>query len=142
MKENTKRFLAIDYGKVRVGIAISDPTGLLARGLETIQRQGQDSLVIERIQELIDEYSISRIILGMPYRSDGKPGDKELEVKRFSKELQAKTGLRPIYQDERYSTVQAHEIMRKSKIKEKNRRDVVDQIAAEIILQDYLDGRR
>lgn len=137
-----KRVMAVDYGTVRVGIAVSDPTGMLARGLETIQRLGDNRIVIARICELIQEYNVDRLVLGMPKRSDGKPGEKEREVKAFSKELQAACGLRPIYRDERYSTVIAQRIMTENKVKQDRKRQIVDQIAAEIILQSYLDENR
>lgn len=141
MKDATKRILAIDYGSVRVGVAISDPSGLIARGLETIQRPGRNEPVIARIGELIREYEVGRLVLGMPLRSDDKPGEKEKEVKKFSRELQAATGLRPIFQDERYTTVEAIELMKEMGIGRERHKAIVDQIAAEIILQTYLNER-
>lgn len=141
MKANTKRLLAIDYGTVRVGIAISDPTGLIARGLETIPRPGDNAPVIARILEIIREYEIGTIVLGMPLRTDNKPGEKEKEVKQFSRELQVASGLRPIFQDERYTTVEALELMQEMGIRRDKNKAILDQIAAEIILQNYLDER-
>lgn len=141
MKGDSKRFLAIDYGTVRVGIAISDPTGLIARGLETITRPGKNEPVIARICELIQEYDIGTIVLGMPLRSDDKPGEKEKEVKQFSRELQKASGLRPIFQDERFTTVEALELMKELGIGREKNKAILDQIAAEIILQTYLNER-
>lgn len=133
------RILAIDYGTARVGIALSDPTQQIASGLETIQRQGSDDVVIQRILQLIQQWDVQKIILGMPLRTDGKPGEKEMAVKAFSKTLQQACGLRPIFQNEAYTTVKAHELLSEVGYKRKDRRPIIDQIAAEYILQDYLD---
>ena len=141
MENNLKRVLGIDYGTVRVGVAISDPMRIIARGLETIERQANDDIVIKRILELLQEYDIGAIVLGLPLRTDDQVGEKEIEARLFAQKLKETTGLDPILQDERYTTVMAHEIMQGAKIKEKDRKKLVDQIAAEIILQDYLNSQ-
>lgn len=140
MAPTTKRLLALDYGTVRVGVAISDPLRILARGLETIERQGDDERVISRVQELIQTYDIGAIVLGLPLRTDDLPGEKEAETRAFAEKLFEATGLEIIFQDERYTTVMAHELMSQAKIKVQDRKKIVDQIAAEIILQDYLNS--
>ncbi len=139
MSNSYKRVLAIDYGTVRVGIAISDPLRIIARGLETIDRKGDDEGVILRIKELVQEYQVDTIILGLPLRTDDLPGERELATRAFAAQIEDMLGITPILQDERYTTIIAEEIMSKTAVKEKRRKAIVDQIAAEIILQDYLN---
>ncbi|NLB08413.1 MAG: Holliday junction resolvase RuvX [Clostridiales bacterium] len=137
------RIMGIDYGSRRMGIALSDPLGLLASGLETIQRRGEDdSSVIRRIAELCTAHEVKRIILGLPRRTDGKSGEAERSARDFAAGLAEATGLEVIFADERYTTVLAGRIMREAGIKRDKRRALVDQIAAEIILQDWLDQNR
>lgn len=140
MANNFQRVLGIDYGTVRVGVAVSDPLRILARALETIERQGDDQKVIDRILEIIKEYDVATLVLGLPLRTDDQVGEKEIEARAFAEKLEKASGIKPILQDERYTTVMAHEIMHEAKIKEKDRKKLVDQIAAEIILQDYLNA--
>lgn len=125
-----------------MGTAISDPLRVLARRLETIPRDGDDQPVIERIIELIQREDVDTLVLGMPKRSDGKVGDMEKRVKAFSKALQAQSGLRPIFQDERYSSCIANRIMTETGTRKDKKKQDVDRIAAEIILQSYLDQQR
>jgi putative Holliday junction resolvase len=137
------RSMGIDYGSRRVGIALSDPMGILASGLETIQRRGEDDLaVIRRIVELCAAHEVKRIILGLPRRTDGKSGEAEQSARDFAAGLAEATGLEVIFADERYTTVMAGRIMQEAGIKRGKRRELVDQIAAEIILQDWLDQKR
>jgi putative Holliday junction resolvase len=137
------RIMGIDYGGRRVGIALSDPLGIIASGLESINWQGKDnSRVLNRIAEICTEYDVHSIILGLPRRTDGLVGTAELKVREFAKELADKTGLEVIFADERYTTVMATRIMQESNIRREKRRSVVDQIAAEIILQSWLDQHR
>lgn len=143
MAMSTDRSMGIDYGSRRVGVALSDPMGILASGLETIQRRGEDdAAVIRRLAELCTVYEVKRIILGLPRRTDGKSGEAEQSARDFAAGLAEKTGLEVIFADERYTTVLAGRIMREAGIKREKRRALVDQIAAEIILQDWLDQHR
>lgn len=140
------RFCAIDYGDVRVGVAISDPLGMLARGLETIQRKGSDERVVTRLLEIFREQEVAEIVLGLPLRTDGKSSEKADKVKAFAALLQAalnEAGLAlPLhFRDERYSSVIANRILRESPSK-RDKRAVVDQVAAEIILEDFLRERQ
>ncbi len=137
------RSMGVDYGERRVGIALSDPLGIIAGGLESIHWQGKDnSKVLERIAEICADYDVQRIILGLPRRTDGLVGSSELMVREFAEKLTEKTGLEVIFADERYTTVLATRIMQEANIKREKRRSVVDQIAAEIILQSWLDQQR
>ena len=137
------RSLGIDYGNRRVGISLSDPLGILASSVESIHWQGKDnSVVLDRIAELCTIHDVKRIIVGLPKRTDGTGGELESQVREFAAQLQERVGIEIILSDERYTTVMATRIMREAGIKQEKRRAVVDQIAAEIILQDWLDKNR
>jgi putative holliday junction resolvase len=137
---NNKRKMAIDYGGVRIGIAVSDPLGITARGIETLHRKSQRTdWVLKRIKALCDEFDVDLIIVGLPRRTDGKPGDAVNEVKEFAAALEEVTGLPLIMRDERYTTVIARRIMRDTGGRRSKVKGMADQLAAEILLQDYLD---
>lgn len=137
------RILGIDFGYARVGLAISDPLGFTARGLETIHWNGKtEEIVLKRLEEIVKEYQIETIVLGLPKRTDNKKGDTEIAVEAFAERLEDRVGVKPYLRDERLTTVMAHQILRDSSVKKQNRRNVVDQIAAEIILQSFLEEKR
>lgn len=137
------RWLGIDYGEVRVGVAISDPLGFSARGLETIKRRGKAlDGVVERLSVLVEEHQIQGLVVGIPRRTDGKPGESEDNARELARLLHEKTGIDPVLRDERYTSVLAGRVMREVGIHQSRRKEVVDQIAAEIILQEYLESRR
>ncbi|HBP38901.1 MAG TPA: Holliday junction resolvase RuvX [Clostridiales bacterium] len=140
------KWLGIDYGEARIGIAVSDTLGILARGLETIRWNGKDmAWALDRITALTWEHGITGLVIGIPRRTDGKPGkpgQSEDKARLMAALLAEKTGIEPILRDERYTTVLAHRIMRETGVRTHQRRAVVDQIAAEILLQEYLDSLR
>lgn len=141
--EINRRWLGIDYGEVRVGVAISDPLGYTARGLETIRWNGKNfERLVERICELIEINGVNGLVVGVPRRTDGKPGVSEEKARQLADLLRDKTGIEPELRDERYTTVLAGRVMRDVGIGRDRRKAVVDQIAAEIILQEYLESRR
>jgi putative holliday junction resolvase len=143
MGELAVKWMGIDYGDARIGIAISDPMGVLARGLETIRWNGQDiTWALDRITTLIREHGITGLVIGIPRRTDGKPGASETKARQLAADLAERTGLKPELSDERYTTVLATRIMRETGIRSQHRKSVVDQIAAEIILQEFLENRR
>ena len=135
--------MGIDYGDARIGVAISDPSGILARGLETIRWNGRDmDWALSRISDIIRDQQVAGLVIGIPRRTDGKTGTSEEKARQFAIELAQRTGLEPVLRDERYTTVLASRLMRETGIRQTRRNEVVDQIAAEIILQEYLDSRR
>ncbi len=137
------RLMGIDYGMARIGVAVSDPLGITARGIETVRWNGVDKTwALARIAELTREHEISEIVLGLPKRTDNRPGEKEEQTLVFAAELKEATGLPVTLRDERLTTVMAHQFLRDGNVRRENRRDVVDQVAAEIILQDYLEEQR
>jgi len=138
--EPKKRKMAIDYGTARIGIAISDLLGITARGIETIRWNGKDlEWAIDRILVLCEEHQVDTVIVGLPRRTDAKENAAEQTVRALAKRIEDGAAVKVILKDERYTTVIANSIMRETGVKQTKRRQIVDQIAAEIILQDYLN---
>ena len=135
--------MGIDYGQARIGLAVSDSLGMFARRLETINWNGQDlTWGLDRIESLIREQGVVGLVVGIPRRTDGKASDSEEQARRLAVMLTERTGLPMVLWDERYTTVLAGRIMRETGIRKERRKTVVDQIAAEIILQEYLESLR
>lgn len=135
-----QRYLAIDYGSVRVGLAISDPLGLIATGFKTLNHKAKTmSEIAFEIAEIVEKQDITVLILGLPKRTDGIIGEKEQLTREFAAILENVTGLKPVLYDERYTTAIAHQFMNKTGVRPKRKREIVDQVAAEILLQNYLD---
>lgn len=135
------RMMGLDFGTKTVGVAVCDPTGLIARGVETIPRREDHMLraTLRRIEELIEEYRIETIVLGYPKNMDDTIGERAKSTEEFARTLARRMGLRVILWDERLTTVAADEILSESGVPRAERKNVIDQVAAEIILQDYLD---
>jgi len=130
--------LALDYGRRRIGLAVSDPLGIAAHGLPTLERQDVES-DIEAIVALIRERKADRVVIGMPFNMDGTSGPQAAEVKDFSDRLAAVAGMPVEAVDERLSTYEAQEGLKQMGIKAKNWRRYVDQLAAKVILTRYLE---
>ena len=138
------RILGLDYGTKTVGVAISDPLLLTAQELETIVRQRPNALrhTLVRIKEICEEYQVERIILGYPRNMDDSEGFRCEETLEFKKLLEKRVDIPIELLDERLTTVYADEILEESGVAKRDRKKVIDQIAAAIILQDYLDNRK
>jgi len=137
------RVMAIDFGMRRIGVAVSDPLRITAHGLETVNWNGVDSdYAIDRIAELVKQQEVTEIVLGKPSRTDGSVSESEEKAVIFGKLLEEKVGIKPVFRDERYTTVIASQFLRQTGVSGKNKKKVVDQVAAEIILQEYLDISR
>ena len=135
------RILAIDYGTKRIGVAMSDPTRLIAQGVATIENTSQ---TFSRLQEILVREEIVLILVGMPYSHDGGKGKKAYEVDQFIVQLKQHTSIAIDTWDESYSSVNAHRAfvdigMKKKKRQQKPR---VDEMAARLMLQEYLDNQR
>lgn len=138
-----QRYLGIDFGKARIGIAKSDPLGLIASGVETINWDGEKlDYALERIEELVSTYEITAIVLGLPRRTDYKQGQAETKVKEFADVLKERIDLPIYFQDERLTSVMAQDYLHKGQSHKKSYRSKIDQVAAEIILQDFLEKQR
>ena len=136
------RIMGLDYGSKTVGVAISDPLCITAQGIETIQRKEENKLrkTLARIEELVKEYEVEKIVLGFPKNMNNTIGDraeKSLELKEM---LERRTGLPVIMWDERLTTVEAERTLIESNVRRENRKKYVDKIAAVFILEGYLDS--
>ncbi|MBQ1689407.1 MAG: Holliday junction resolvase RuvX [Lachnospiraceae bacterium] len=136
------RIMGLDYGSVTVGVAISDALLLTAQGVEVIRRKQENKLrqTLARIEALIDEYDVEKIVLGYPKNMNNTIGERCKKTEEFAAMLERRTGLEVILFDERLSTVSAHNIMIASDVRREKRYAVVDQVAATFILQNYLDS--
>ena len=131
------RVLGIDHGDVRIGIAMSDETAFLASPLTTIQN-GKPA--IGEIVALVVEHKVETIVVGLPRNMNGSYGPATEKVRTFIKKLSAQTDVPIIEWDERLSTVSAHNDLRAAGLDHRKHKEVVDKVAARIILQSYLDG--
>jgi len=141
---NNERLMGLDFGSKTVGVALSDPTGLIASPLEIIEREREDKLrkTFSRIEELIEEYKVTKIVLGLPLNMDSSEGERVKKTQEFKEALERRTGLEIVFWDERLSTVEAHDIMTEAGVKGIDRKKFVDKIAASIILQGYMDSQK
>lgn len=139
---NPLRLLGIDYGEARIGVAGSDDLGLLAHPLETICAQPRPE-ALKRIAGLFQQRKAEGLVLGIPIRADGEEGTAAAKVRQFAESLRdlLPPGTEFYFQDEYRSTVQATEHLRASGKRTKNHRPLIDQAAAVVILQDFLDAR-
>ncbi len=132
-----KRYLAIDYGESKIGIALSDPLKILAREYKVIWQKETEDVVAE-IQKMCNENNVEKIILGIPISLDGNKNAQARVVEAFKVKIEI-IGLPIIFVDERYSTKRAEEMMREQKKTEEEIKLFSDAVAARVILQDYLD---
>lgn len=134
------RTLAFDYGDRRIGIALSDPMGMAARPLMTLTRTtwARD---LERIHDIIREHEVRRIVVGMPLDMNGSRGTRARVTEAFIERIKGATRLPVIPWDERLTTVQAERILISGAVRRARRRQVIDQVAAVIVLQAYLDSQ-
>ena len=136
------RILGLDYGSKTVGVAVSDPLGLTAQKVETIWRKQENKLrrTLARIEELIAEYEVEKIVLGFPKNMNNTVGERAEKALEFGEMLKKRTGLEVIMWDERLTTVASEKVLMESGVRRENRKKVIDQIAASMILQGYLDS--
>ncbi|NLT11608.1 MAG: Holliday junction resolvase RuvX [Clostridiaceae bacterium] len=135
--------MAIDYGTRRIGVALSDPLRMIAQGFETISWNGEDiDFVMNRIFELMTQKQVVGVVVGRPRRTDGQESKLQQDIDAFSQSIFDKTGIRVIYWDERYTTVIANRQMQEVNISGANRKKMVDNMAAQIILREYLEKNR
>ena len=136
------RIMGLDYGTKTVGIAISDALGLTAQGIETIQRKEENKLrrTLARIEELVSEYEVEKIVLGFPKHMNNDIGERAEKSLEFRDMLARRTGLEVIMWDERLTTVEAERTLIESNVRRENRKKYIDKIAALFILQGYLES--
>lgn len=138
------RIMGLDYGSKTVGVAISDPLLITAQGVEIIRRKDENHLrqTLSRIEELISEYGVEEIVLGLPKNMNNSEGFRVESTYEFKDKLERRTGIKVLMYDERLTTVIADKTMMEAGIRRENRKDYVDMIAATLILQGYLDRRK
>ena len=135
------RVMGLDYGDKTVGVAISDELLVTAQPIETIERERANKLrkTYQRIESLISEYSVEKIVIGRPLNMNGTEGERVETTRAFADELSRRTGLEIIEVDERLTTVEANRILEETGVVNSARKEYIDKMAAAIILQSYLD---
>lgn len=135
------RIMGLDFGSKTVGVAMSDPLLITAQGLEIIRRKEENKLrqTLARIEALIVEYQVEKIVLGLPKNMNDSQGERAEKTEEFREMLIRRTGLEVVLWDERLTTVAADRIMMEAGVRRENRKEYVDSIAASLILQGYLD---
>lgn len=136
--EIVKRVLGVDYGRARIGVAISDELGMLAHALETIPA-ADIKMAARRVAEIARERDVDCVVLGMPRRMDGAMGTAAAEVTEFAERLRPLLPCKLVTWDERLTTTAANRALRDAGQKTRQTRSIVDQVAAQMILQGYLD---
>ena len=136
------RIMGLDYGSKTVGVAISDPLGITAQGIETIHRKEENKLrrTLARIEALIAEYRVDTIVLGLPLHMNDEIGERAELSLAFKDMLVRRTGLEVIMWDERLTTVEAEQALIEMNVRREHRKKYIDQVAAIFILQGYLDS--
>ena len=137
----TERLLGIDLGDVRTGIAVSDPFGMLASGIETVSGLNDYELA-DKIRTYAVQYGVKSVVMGIPVNMDGSQGFRADKVRAFAAYLTERTGLQVILYDERLSTVEASRYLNETNTRGKKRKAAIDTLSAQIILQNYLDSRK
>ena len=136
------RIIGLDFGSRTVGVAVCDPLMITSQGVEIIRRKEENKLrqTYARIEELCAEYNAERIVLGLPKNMNNTSGDRVDKTMDFKAALERRTGLEVVMWDERLTTVAADNAMMEAGIRRENRKEYVDMIAAQLILQGYLDS--
>ena len=134
------RILGIDYGEARVGIAITDQLNITVQGLETIQRNGSDKVILRRLDEIFEKYEVDTIVVGMPLNMNGTMSERAKITEQFVHKLKCKYNKMEIHTiDERLTTVEAHKTMNFLEVNKNKKKNIVETISAVYILETYLN---
>lgn len=135
--------MGLDYGSKTVGVAVSDALGFTAQGVETIFRKSESKLrqTLARIEALVKEYEVEKIVLGLPKHMNNTLGDRAAKSLEFQEALKKRTGLTVVMQDERLTTIQAERVLIETGVRREHRKERIDELAAVFILQAYLDAQ-
>lgn len=137
---NNMRKLGLDYGDSRIGISITDSLGITVQGLETIHHNGNDKIALKRLEEILSNYEVDTIVIGMPINMDGTKTERVEVTNKFIHKLKCKFNKISIETvDERLTTVAAHKTMNYLDINKKDKRNIVDTISAVYILETYMN---
>lgn len=136
------RIMGLDYGAKTVGVAISDEMLLTAQPVETIKRERAGKLrqTLARIETLMKEYDVEKVVIGLPKKLNNEEGDRCDKTREFGGMVERRSGLEVVYQDERLTTVAADAVLAEGGVRKENRKEYIDKVAASIILQGYLDS--
>lgn len=136
------RVMGLDYGSKTVGVAICDPLGITAQGIETIVRKEENKLrqTLARIEALVNEYGVEKIVLGFPKNMNNTIGERAERTLEFKEKLEKRVGVPVVMWDERLSTASAERTLIENNVRREERKKYVDKIAAVFILQGYLDS--
>jgi len=138
--KNNMRIIGIDYGESRVGVAITDALNITAQGLETIQRNNSDKVVLKRLDEILEQYEVKTIVVGMPLNMNGSISERANKTEEFIHKLKCKYNKIEIdSMDERLTTVEAHKTMNFLDVNKYKKKNIVDTISAVYILETYLN---
>ena len=135
------RIMGLDFGSKTVGVAVSDPLGITAQPIEIVRRKSENKLrqTLARIEELIREYQVTQLVLGLPKNMNNTVGDRAEKSLAFKEMLERRTGLPVVMWDERLTTVEANRALMEGNVRREERGKYVDALAAVLILQGYLD---
>lgn len=132
------RFLGLDVGDKYIGVSISDTTCTIASNLVTIRRTSNDK-AYEEIEGILNDYNIGTVVVGVPINMDGRDTVMSKRIRKFARKLTPKFGVEVIFQDERFTSIEAERTLIQSNVRRENRKKYIDQLAASIILQTYID---
>jgi putative Holliday junction resolvase len=133
------RTLALDVGSKRIGVAVSDPLGITAQGLPTLQRQNKRR-DLEALRRLLSDYQVREVVIGLPLRLSGAEGTQSEKMRRFAAELHAHFGVPVHLWDERWTSTQANRLLREAELSIRKRGQAVDRMAAVLILQSWMEA--
>lgn len=133
------RIIALDVGSKRIGVAITDPLGITAQGLDTIQRQNKRR-DLEALRQVLTKYQVREIVVGLPLRLSGAEGTQSEKMRRFADDLQAHFGVTVHLWDERWTSTEANRLLRETDLSIKKRGQAVDRMAAILILQSWMEA--
>jgi putative holliday junction resolvase len=136
-----KRILGLDVGSKTIGLAVSDLLGITAQGLQTIRRENKRT-DLERLKKVIEQYGVSQIVVGYPLRMSGAEGTQSEKMQRFAEQLRQCFKLPVHLWDERLTSAEANRLLRESEMSIKRRSEVVDQLAAVLILQSWMESKK
>ena len=136
------RIMGLDYGSKTVGVALSDELGITAQPIMTIERKSENKLrrTLAQIEELIDAYEVSFVVLGYPKNMNNTDGPRVEATKEFKEHIERRTGLEVVLWDERLTTIESERILMDSGVRREHRKAYIDKMAAAIILQSYMDA--
>ena len=136
------RIMGLDYGSKTVGVALSDELGITAQPIMTIERKSENKLrkTLAKIEELIDAYKVSFVVLGYPKNMNNSEGQRVEATMEFKEHIERRTGLEVKLWDERLTTIESERILMEAGVRREHRKDYIDKMAAAIILQSYMDA--